>query len=70
MVIFLFGLTLVYDYTKCIYLQIIANVQDSMREVSDIGLKIGKNQAWDGEQRELAFMSVVLSLSKSKDSSF
>lgn len=41
-----------------------------MREVSDIGLKIGKNQAWDGEQRELAFMSVVLSLSKSKDSSF
>lgn len=28
------------------------------------------DQAWDGEERDLDFMSVVLSLSKSKDSSF
>lgn len=28
------------------------------------------DQAWDGEERDLGFLSLVLSLSKSKDSSF
>lgn len=40
-----------------------------MREVLNIWLRIDKNQAWDGEQRDLGFMSVMLSLTKSKKSS-
>lgn len=39
--------------------------------IKNIVVKNGlMDQAWDGEERDLVFMSAVQSLSKSKDSSF